>query len=77
MDDLGRTKQPKHSIPVRGMGDIAGEQPHGWRQVERSTSGVHLRVEDVHDSDVVTVFDETVRERGPNESCPTSDEHGC
>ena len=34
MDDLGRTKQPKHRIAVGGMGDIAGEQPHRWRQVD-------------------------------------------
>jgi hypothetical protein len=77
MDDLGRTEQPKHSIPVRGVGDIAGEQPRGWRQVDCSMSGVHLRVQDVHYSDVVTGFDETARESGPNKSCPTSDEHGC
>jgi hypothetical protein len=59
------------------MGDVAGEQPHGWRQVDRSTSGVHLRVQDVHHSDVVAGCDETVRERGPNKACPTSDEHRC
>ena len=41
------------------------------------TSAVHLRVQDVHHSDVVAGFDETARERRPNESCPTSDEHGC
>ena len=58
------------------MGDIAGEQPHGWRQVDRCTFAMHLRVQDVHHSDVVTGFDETARERGPNESCPASDEHG-
>ena len=77
MDDLGRSEQPKHSIPVRGMGDIAGEQPHGWRQVDRCMFAVHLRVQDVHHSDVITGLDETARERGPNESCPASDEHGC
>ena len=75
MHDLGRTEQPKHSIPVRGMGDIAGGQAHGWRQVDPSTCGVHLRMQDVYHSDVVAGFDETVRERGPNESCPASDEH--
>ena len=42
-----------------------------------ATFAVHLRVQDVHHSDVVTGFDETARERGPNESCPASDEHGC
>ena len=39
-------------------------------------SGVHLRVQDVHHSDVVTGFDETVRQCRPNESCPASDKHG-
>jgi hypothetical protein len=77
MDDLGWTEQPKHSIPVRGMGDIAGEQPHGWRQVDRRTFAVHLRVQDVHHSYVITGFDETARQSRPDESCPTSDEHGC
>jgi hypothetical protein len=59
------------------MGDIAGEQPHRWRQVDRSSSSVHLRMQDVHHRDVVAGFNETVRERGPNKSCPTSDEHRC
>ena len=77
MDDLGWTEQPKHRIAVRGMGDIAGEQPHRWRQVDRCGFAMHLRVQDVHYSDVITGFDETARERGPNESCPASDEHGC
>jgi hypothetical protein len=77
MNDLGRTKQPKHSIPVRGMGDIAGEQADRWRQVDRSTSTVHLRMQDVHHSDVVTGFDKTAREGGTNESSAASDEHGC
>jgi len=77
MHDLGRTKQPKHRIAVRGMGDIASEQPDGWRQVDRSTSTVHLRMQDVHHSDVVTGFDKTAREGGPNESRAASDEHGC
>ena len=77
MNDLGRMDHPKHRIPVRRVGDISGKQPYGRRQVEGVTSSVHLRVQDVHHSDVVTGLDETVRERGPNESCPTSDEHGC
>ena len=77
MDDLGWTEQPKHGIAVRGMGDIAGEQPHRWRQVDRCSFAVDLGVQDVHHSDVITGFDETARKRGPNESCPASDEHGC
>jgi hypothetical protein len=59
------------------MGDIAREQRHGRWQLDRSTSGVHLRVQDVHYSDIVTGVDETARERAPDESRPTSDEHGC
>ena len=73
----GKAKQPKHCIPVRGMGDIASEQAHGWRQVDRSTSSAHLRMQDVHHSDVVTGFDETVGERRPDKTRPTSDEHRC
>jgi hypothetical protein len=38
---------------------------------------MHLLVQDVHDSDVVAGFNEAVRERGPDKSCPTSDEHRC
>ena len=37
---------------------------------------VHLRVQDVHHRDVVTGLDETARERGADESCSASDEHG-
>ena len=59
------------------MGDIDGEQAHGWRQVDRLTSSVHLRMQGIHHSDVVTGFDETVSERGPDKTCPTSDEHRC
>ncbi len=76
MDDLRWLEQPKHRIAVRGMGDIAGEQPHRWRQVDRRALAVHLRVQDVHHSDVVTGLDETARERGPNEPRPAGDEHG-
>jgi uncharacterized membrane protein len=77
MDDLGGTEQPKHGIPVGRMGDITGEEPHGWWQVDRSTCTVYLRVQDVHHSDVVTGFDEPARKGAPNKSCPTGDEHGC
>jgi hypothetical protein len=59
------------------MGDIAGEQAHGWRQVDRSTSTVHLRMQDIHNGDLVARFNETMRERGSNESCSASDKHGC
>jgi hypothetical protein len=59
------------------MNDIAGEKPHRWRQIDRSTAAVHLREQDIHHSDLVTGFDETARERGPNESCPTCNEHRC
>ena len=48
----------------------------GGRSIARRLA-VHLRVQDVHHSDVVTGFDETARERGPDESRPASDEHGC
>ena len=39
-------------------------------------SSVHLRVQDIHYSNVVTGLDETACECGPNESCPTGNEHG-
>ena len=77
MDDLGWTKQPKNGIQVGRMGDIAGEEPHGRRQVDRRMFAVHLRVQDVHHGDVVARLDQTARECGPNESCPASDEHRC
>src|SRR5512144_1821941 len=77
MHDLGRTEQPKYSIPVRRMGDIAREQRHGRWQLDPSTPGMYLRVQDIHYSDVVTSFDETAHERRPDESRPTGDEHGC
>ena len=77
MDDLARLKQPKHSIQVGCMRDVAGEQPHRWRQIDRRMIAVHLRVQDVHHSDVVAGTDETARKCGPDESCSASDEHGC
>ena len=77
MDDLGRLEQSQHGITVGRMSDIAGEHPHRWRQIDRRMIAVHLRVQDVHYSDVVAGIDETARKCGPNESCAASDEHGC
>jgi hypothetical protein len=59
------------------MGDITGEQPHRWRQIDRWTFAVHLRVQDVHHGHVIAGLDETARERRPNESRSASNEHGC
>jgi hypothetical protein len=76
---LGRTRQPKRSVAVRGMVASPVNKRTGWRQVDRLTSSVHLRMQDIHHSDVVTGFDETVGERGPDKTCSASDEdeHRC
>jgi tRNA isopentenyl-2-thiomethyl-A-37 hydroxylase MiaE len=74
--DLVRPKQSKHSIAVGGMGDIAGEQLHGWRQIDRSVQAMHLRVQNIHHSDFVAGLHETARKRGPDESSTTGNEHG-
>jgi hypothetical protein len=58
------------------MGDIAGEQPHSWRQIDRLRSGVHLRVQDIHHGDLVAGLDEAARKCGSNESRPAGNEHG-
>jgi hypothetical protein len=59
------------------MGHITGEQARGRRQIGRRTFAMHLRVQNIHNRDRVTGIDETARQRGPNESCPASDEYGC
>jgi hypothetical protein len=76
MDDLGRADQAEHRITIRGVGDIAGEHLHSWRQVDRSALAMHLRVQDVHDRDVIAGADEPARECGPDESCPAADKYG-
>jgi hypothetical protein len=48
----------------------------GGRSIARRPT-VHLWMQDGRHSDVVTGFDETAREGGPNESSAASDEHGC
>lgn len=76
MHDLRRTEQPKHGIPVGCVGDVAGEQPHGCRQIDGLTWGMHLRVQNIQHSDVITGLDQAARQRGPDESSSTSDKHG-
>ena len=59
------------------MSDVAGEQPHRWRQIDRRVIAVHLRVQDIYHRHVVAGIDQTAREGGPDESCPATDEHRC
>jgi hypothetical protein len=59
------------------MGDVAGKQPHGRRQVDHPTPGMNLWVQNVQHSDVVAGVDQPARERAPDKSRSASDKHGC
>jgi hypothetical protein len=58
------------------MNGIAGEKLHRRRHFNCVTSAVHLRMQVIHYSNVVTGFNKTITQRSPNESSATSYEHG-